>query len=334
MLQTLPFVLFIVMVEVSVGAVSVLVFLDWRNEVKRGFLTSYAFIYLVLAGLTYWFQQSFATPALLNSYRQVDKFWTGLLSLPLLLFFLLLLPYGLFLILDKTAGVDERGVEAEAAQGTIPARDEGVRRSSPFRLLRLISGGVTVVMGLLTLFIIGMIFRALGGSSLGQILTVASFFAAAFALGGVMTAMWLGHWYLVTPALSQRPLLFSTTVVLLAILAELVLALLIGNNALFGSPALAAHNTSVIATPIPVPTAAPGVQVKPVGAPQVAPLSVDAIGWIRILVGFVMTLVLGSLSWKLVRDRSFQSATGMLYLVVVCALAGEALARGIFLVNL
>jgi len=331
MLQTLPFVLFIVMVEVSVGAVCVLVFLDWRNEVKRGFLTSYAFIYLVLAGLTYWFQQYFATPALLNPYTQVDKSWTGALSLPLLLFFLLLLPYGLFLILDKTAGVDQ---QKEAKETKEVGNGEGARRSSPFRLLRLISGGMTVTAGLLTLFIIGMIFRALGGSALGQVLTVVSFFAAAFALGGVMTAMWLGHWYLVTPALSQRPLLFATTLVLVAIIAEVVLALLIGPNALFGSPSVAAHSSSVVATPTPVPTAAQGVQIKPVGAPQVAPLSVDAIGWIRILVGFVMTLVLGGLAWKLVRDRSFQSATGMLYLVVVCALAGEALARGLFLVHL
>ncbi len=325
MLQTLPFVLFIVMVEVSVGAVSVLVFLDWRNEVKRGFLTSYAFIYLVLAGLTYWFQQSFATPKLLNLYAEVDKSWTGWLSLPLLLFFLLLLPYGLFLMLDKTAGVDEQKKAAAEAVSS----GEGARRSSPFRLLRLISGGVTVVVGLLTLFIIGMIFRALG-----QALTVVSFFAAAFALGGVMTAMWLGHWYLVTPALSQRPLLFATSVVLVAILVEVVLALLIGPSALFGSPVLAAHGPSVVATPTPVPTTASGVQVKPVGAPQMAPLSVDTIGWIRIVVGFVMTFVLGGLAWKLVHDRSFQSATGMLYLVVVCALSGEALARGLFLVHL
>jgi DMSO reductase anchor subunit len=334
MLQTLPFVLFIVMVEVSVGAVSVLVFLDWRNEVKRGFLTSYAFIYLVLAGLTYWFQQSFATPKLLNLYTEVDKSWTGVLSWPLLLFFLLLLPYGLFLILDKTAGVDEQKKAAAEAV----SNGEGARRSSPFRLLRLISGGVTVVVGLLTLFIIGMIFRSLGGSALGQGLTVVSFFAAAFALGGVMTAMWLGHWYLVTPALSQRPLLFATTVVLVAILAEAVLALLIGPSALFGSPVLAAHstphNTSVVATPTPVPPTTSGTQVKPIGAPQMAPLSVDAIGWIRIVVGFFMTFVLGGLAWKLVHDRSFQSATGMLYLVVVCALSGEALARGLFLVHL
>src|SRR5437588_2106255 len=107
MLQ-LPLVLFIVMVEVSVGAVSVLVFLDWRNEVKRGFLISYAFIYLVLAGLTYLFQQNFATSALLNTYPQLDKAWTGQEALPLLLFFLLLLPYSFFLLLDKHAGVREK----------------------------------------------------------------------------------------------------------------------------------------------------------------------------------------------------------------------------------
>lgn len=330
MLEALPFVLFIVMVEVSVGAVSMLVFLDWRNEVKRGFLTSYAFIYLVLTGLTYWFQQSFATPQQLNLYAHVDRSWTGGLSWPLLLFFLLLLLYGFFLVLDKTAGVDE---QKKTAVETV-SDGEGARRSSPFRLLRLISGGATVAVGLFALFTIGMIFRSLGGSALGQGLTVVSFFAAAFALGGVMTAMWLGHWYLVTPALSQRPLLFATTVVLVAILAEVVLALLIGPDALFGSPSLATHGTSVVATPTPLPTPVPGTQIKPLGATQMAPLSVDAIGWVRIVVGFIMTLVLGGLAWKLVLDRSFQSATGMLYLVVVCALAGEALARGLFLVHL
>ena len=54
----------------------------------------------------------------------------------------------------------------------------------------------------------------------------------------------------------------------------------------------------------------------------------------HILVGFVMPLVLGGLAWKLIRDRSFQSATGMLYLVVVCTLAGEIIARGLFLSGL
>ena len=38
----LPLVLFIVMLEMSVGGMSVMVFLDWRNEVKKGFLISHA----------------------------------------------------------------------------------------------------------------------------------------------------------------------------------------------------------------------------------------------------------------------------------------------------
>ncbi len=199
MLQ-LPLVLLIVMVEVSVGAVSVLVFLDWRNEVKRGFLISYAFIYLVLAGLTYLFQQNFATSALLNTYPQLDKAWTGQEALPLLLFFLLLFPYSFFLLLDKNAGVSEKKDVMEEEDKV--AKQE--RRSSRLRILRLVSGGATIVAGLVALFVLAMIFHPLAASAFGSVFTVASFFAAAFALGGVMTAMWLGHWYLVTPALSER----------------------------------------------------------------------------------------------------------------------------------
>jgi hypothetical protein len=66
----------------------------------------------------------------------------------------------------------------------------------------------------------------------------------------------------------------------------------------------------------------------------ITPLSTDTIGWIRILVSFVLPLILGSLSWKLIRDRSFQSATGMLYLIVVLTLAGEGMARGLFLIGI
>jgi DMSO reductase anchor subunit len=326
MLQTLPLVLYILMVEVSIGSMSVLVFLDWRNEVKRGFLVSYAFIYLFLTGLTYLFQQNFATKSLLDTFAPLDKAWTGAQSLPLLLFFLLMIPYTLFLLLDKSAGIDGK-VEREKAL----AQGERVARVSVVRLLRLISGIATVVAGLVTLFVLAMIFRPLASTIFGGVFTVASFFAAAFALGGVMTAMWLGHWYLVTPALSERPLLFATTIVLVAVFAQLIFSFLIGPGTSFVNQPTAP--SSVSAAPTATATTQQGAQVKPKGAPVVTPLSTDAIGWIRILVSFVMPLVLGGLAWKLVRDRSFQSATGMLYLVVVCSLAGEAMARGLFLMG-
>jgi DMSO reductase anchor subunit len=320
MLVTLPLTLFIVMIELSVGAFAVLFVLDWRNEVKRSFLITYAIIYLVLSGLTYLFQQSFSSPELLNTYTELDKAWTGYLSLPLLLFLLLMLPYNLFLWLDRKAGVDGKSKQKEQVS---PSR---------LRLLRLISGALTVLAGLVTLFVIAMIFRPLADAYLGGLSTVASFFAAALVLGGVMTAMWLGHWYLVTPALSEKPLQFATTLVLLGVLAQIFFTVSTGPST------TSAHTTNAIPTVTATATAAvlpatptTNPQTKPAGAPVVAPLSADAVGWLRILVSFVIPLVLGGLAWKLIRDRSFQSATGMLYLVVVCALAGEAIARGLFL---
>ena len=322
MLLTLPLILFIVMAELSVGAFIVLFVLDWRNEVKRSFLITYALIYLVLTGLTYLFQQGFSAPELLNTYAQLDKGWTGYLSLPLLLFLLLMLPYNLFLWLDRSAGVDGR-------------QKEGMQVSR-LRLLRLISGGLVVLAGLATLFVLAMIYRPLADANLGGVFTVASFFAAALALGGVMTAMWLGHWYLVTPALSERPLLFATTLVLLGVLIQVVLAFSTGPGIIPARASQATTPTVSATATATVPAATPTVHAttKPSNVPVVTPLSAGALGWLRILVGFILPLVLGGLAWKLVHDRSFQSATGMLYLVVVCALAGEAMARGLFLMGL
>ncbi|GAC1392908.1 MAG: hypothetical protein NVS4B11_14010 [Ktedonobacteraceae bacterium] len=336
MLLTLPLVLFIVMTEVSIGSFTVLVLLDWRNEVKRGFLVSYALIYLGLTYLTYLFQQNFSTPEQLSSYHQLDQFWTRYETLPLLLFFLLMIPYNVLLWFDKTAGVDakrdaekaqlgqENSEEAPTEKANMPAR-----RFSIVRLLRLLSGIGTVVAGLTTLFVMAMTYRPLASASFGGAFTVASFFASALALGGVLTAMWLGHWYLVTPALSEKPLQFATTLVLLGVLAQVLFAFTAG------TATAQTHVQQIPSTPvITTPTTAPDNHVKPANAPTYTPLSTAAIGWIRILVSFIIPLVLGGLAWKLIRDRSFQSATGMLYLVVVCTLAGEAMARGLFLVGL
>lgn len=319
MLQTLPLVLFIVMTELSIGAFTVLFVLDWRNEVKRSFLITYGLIYVVLTGLTYLFQQNFSTPELLNSFPQLDKAWTGYETLPMLLFLLLMLPYNLFLWLDKSAGVDGKD-----------GQKDGQKRSSPVRLLRMTSGVFTVLAGVATLLVMAMIYRPIAPTVLGGAITVASFFAAALALGGVMTAMWLGHWYLVTPALSEKPLQFATTLVLLGVLAQVIFAVTAGPTINNGSNIAVTSPAATATATTPVPNA----QVKPSGAPVATPLGTDAIGWLRILVSFVIPLVLGGIAWKLIRDRSFQSATGMLYLVVVCTLAGEAIARGLFLIGI
>ncbi len=244
---------------------------------------------------------------------------------------LLLLPYTLFLLMDKKAGI--------ANDGTKPVSETVKPPITTVYVLRMISGGLAVLAGLAALFVTGMIYHPLGGSGLAGGLVVAGFFAAALALGGVMTAMWLGHWYLVTPAMTEKPLLLSTTLVLIGVLLQVIFFLGAGANV---APAQAAVNPqstpAIVATPTTSSSATPSptgtVTVKPSDVPTVTPLSSEAIGWLRILVGFAIPLILGGFAWKLVRDRSFQSATGMLYLIVVCALAGEIMARGLFLIGL
>jgi DMSO reductase anchor subunit len=150
-----------------------------------------------------------------------------------------------------------------------------------------------------------------------------------------MTAMWLGHWYLVTPALSEKPLQFAAILVLLGILAEVLFAFtgapvtVTSTHSQTTPPAVSATVTPAVNAATPT-----GTTLKPSDVPTVTPLSTGAIGWVRILVAFVMPLALLAFILKLIRDRSFQSATGMLYLVVVLTLAGEAMARGLFLIGL
>ena len=329
MLITLPLMLFIVMAELSIGAFAVLFLLDWRNMVKRNFLVTYAIIYVLFTGLTVLFQLNFSNQELLNTFTLLDRAWTDYLTPFLLLFLVLMVPYTILLLMDKKAGVDGKFKQEE--------EEIGRTRWSKIRIVRLIFGSLDVLAGVVTLFVLGMIFRPLAASGPAEAFAVGSFFASALALGGVMTAMWLGHWYLVTPALSEKPLRFATTLVLIGVLAQLVFTFTGGlstaaqsqsSNAV--TPAVTATTTTAISAATPVPNS----QVKPSNAIVVAPLSVDMIGWLRLLVAFVLPLALLGFILKLIHDRSFQSATGMLYLVVVLTLAGEALSRGLFLAGL
>jgi len=329
MLITLPLMLFIVMAELSIGAFAVLFLLDWRNMVKRNFLVTYAIIYVLFVGLTVLFQLNFSNQELLNTFTLLDKAWTGYLTPFLLLFLVLMVPYTILLLMDKKAGVDGKFKQEE--------EEIGRTRWSNIRIVRLIFGSLDVLAGVVTLFVLGMIFRPLAASGPAEAFAVGSFFASALALGGVMTAMWLGHWYLVTPALSEKPLRFATTLVLIGVLAQLVFTFTGGLSTAAQSqsnkavtPAVTATTTTVISAATPVPNS----QVKPSDTTVVAPLSIDAIGWLRLLVAFVLPLALLGFILKLIHDRSFQSATGMLYLVVVLTLAGEALSRGLFLAGL
>ena len=125
--------------------------------------------------------------------------------------------------------------------------------------------------------------------------------AGAIALGSALTALSLGHWYLVSPTLSTRPLIRVNFLCLGAILAQLILlpGLLLG----------------------------PGV--NPLSKNNL--LTDDALFLgVRIVFGLVVPLIATLMAWRTARIRSLDSATGLLYIVAALVLAGEIAARTLF----
>lgn len=121
----------------------------------------------------------------------------------------------------------------------------------------------------------------------------ADFFSSGLLLGAATTAMLMGHSYLIAPAMSMTPLL--------RLLALLVVALLVRAG-----------------------LAGFGLWQWTAQAPS-ANLEAELVLWlvVRWLVGFIGPLVLGWLAWETARIRSTQSATGILYVVVILCFLGE-----------
>jgi hypothetical protein len=116
---------------------------------------------------------------------------------------------------------------------------------------------------------------------------------SAALLGSALTAMLLGHSYLIAPTMSLTPLLR-----MLGVFAGAVLARLAVDGWALGCWT-AAH---------------PGGTLKG-----------DEVLWLplRWLVGFAAPLGLGWMAWQAARIRSTQSATGILYVVVIFSFLGE-----------
>jgi hypothetical protein len=116
---------------------------------------------------------------------------------------------------------------------------------------------------------------------------------SAALLGAATTAMLVGHSYLIAPAMSLTPLLRSLAALGLAVFLRLGLAL---------AGLWAWRQTS----------AAAGFET-------------ETILWlvVRWGLGLLAPLVLGWMAWETTRIRSTQSATGILYVVVIFCFLGE-----------
>jgi len=164
----------------------------------------------------------------------------------------------------------------------------------PIRELRTIVGALAVLVGVGTLAI-----AAISRPSPApyDVFALAALPLGALALGGADAAMLLGHWYLVTPKLSPAPLQTAALVVVLAVVLQ----------------------GALVATSV--------ARGELVGASDQVGLVV-AIG-IRIGVGLVMTAGVALAAWWTARMNT-QSSTGLLYVGLGTALAGEISARVLF----
>jgi hypothetical protein len=132
-------------------------------------------------------------------------------------------------------------------------------------------------------------------------LLVASLLASSLLLGWSLITMLLGHWYLVAPKLTFRHL----TVFSWVLLGTVVLRLL----SVAASLAVAAQVDDL---------------VEPHPLRVLAGFGGQGIFfWFRLLWGLAIVLPLTAMALHCARQRSNQSATGILYVVVVGAFIGE-----------
>jgi hypothetical protein len=132
-------------------------------------------------------------------------------------------------------------------------------------------------------------------------LAIAGLLSSALLLGWSLIAMLLGHWYLVAPRLTFRHLVVFCWVLLGAVVLRLVT---------LGGTVAAAVSVDELVEPHPWRVLT----------------SVEGQGmffWFRLAWGLVIPLALAMMSLHCARQRSNQSATGILYVLVVGTTIGE-----------
>ena len=157
------------------------------------------------------------------------------------------------------------------------------------------AGAVAAAVGAMGLAALGWT----GGEPLAVSLLV-QLLALSAVTGGSMAAIVLAHWYLVTPRISERPLVLSARILFCALLIQLLLYgvwLAAGIPGLEPFEALTGPNAAFV--------------------------------WLRLVVGLVFPLVLVWMAWRTALSRSMESATGLLYIEFAVVMASTIVAAGL-----
>jgi hypothetical protein len=184
--RALPLALFLLLLDIAAGGQLVLVALDRRGDVTRGFVKLTTVFYLLTAGLA----ALVLLAAPLSAYQRLygwQPWRTGLAYAGFLLF--------VATIIGRTV--------------LLFRRPSGGRARAVAWL-----GAGAAVLGCSAL--VGSLASSLPGSAAITLALIAT----AVSVGAVSTGMLLGHWYLVTPSLTAAPLQWTIGLLLLAVAAQ------------------------------------------------------------------------------------------------------------------
>jgi drug/metabolite transporter (DMT)-like permease len=273
-LDALPYTSFIVLLEFAVGSLWVCLFADWRGRVAVTFVQFSAAMVTVTAAVMLLNSFVLDPKSAIGGYRLDDDLLTPV-KVAVVVFLLTTLPYNWFLLKEK-------------------------RRPA------MITGSVSAVAGVALVTVTAYYVSLPTWGFAGALLSIA---AGTLAVGLVVLAMTLGHWYLVTPRLPREPLAELTLLLVAAVVLQAVLLII---------------NVVIPAREVPEATAFLGSST----------LGANPAFWLRITIGLMFPAALGYMSYISSRgypanENAMMSATGLLYIAVGAVLVGEVLARGL-----
>jgi len=271
-LEALPYAVIIILAEFSVGSLAATLFAHWRGMVAPSFVKLSATVVVIGAALALLSATGVDATNEVEGYRLQESLFTSVrVALAVFLAISVVVAWSVF-------------------------REQ--------RAPSLATGVVATVAGLIAL---GLLAKMVSAPAWGLAGVLLSLLAGAAALGLVSEAMILGHWYLVSPRLPNRPLQELTLLLFVALLVQAALVVL---------------NAAVPARDVPETSAALG-----------GGLATNPAVWLRVGVGLVFPTALAYMAWQSSNERAMMSATGLLYIAVGAVFAGEILARGLLFVT-